>query len=104
MIIVFIQHILHLEIVLDRLRSAGLTVKTEKVVFATQEISFLGHLVSAVGVRIDPERTWAIREFPCPRDVKVISRFVGMANFYHKFIPHFADVAAPLNALRKKRG
>ena len=102
MIIVFIQHILHLEIVLDRLRSAGLTVKTEKVVFATQEISFLGHLVSAVGVRIDPERTWAIREFPCPRDVKVISRFVGMANFYHKFIPHFADVAAPLNALRKK--
>ena len=98
----FESHIKHLEIVLDRLRSAGLTVKTEKVVFATQEISFLGHLVSAAGVRIDPERTRAIRDFPCPRDVKGISRFVGMANFYHKFIPHFADVASPLNTLRKK--
>ena len=89
---------------LDRLRSAGLTVITEKVLFATQEISFLGHLVSAAVVRINPERTRAIRNFPCQRDVKGISRFVGMANFFHKFIPHFADVAAPLNALRKKRG
>jgi len=97
----FDSHIKHLGIVLDRLRSGGLTVKTE-VVFATQEISFLGHLVSAAGVRIDPEHTRAIREFPCPRDIKGISCFVGMANFYHKFIPHFADVAAPLNALRKK--
>jgi len=90
--------------VLDRLRSAGLTVKTEKVVFSTQEISFLVYLVSAAVVRIDPEITTAIRDFPCPRDVKGISHFVGMANFFHKFIPHFADVAAPLNALRKKRG
>jgi len=98
----FDSHLKHLEIVLGRLRSAGLTVKPEKVVFATQEISFLGHLVSAAGVRIDPERTRAIREFPVPRDVKGISRFIGMVNYYHKFIPHFADVAAPLNALRKK--
>ena len=59
----FDSHIRHLKIVLDCLRSAGLTVKTEKGVFATQEISFLGHLVSAAGVRIDPERTRAIREF-----------------------------------------
>ena len=98
----FDSHIKHIGIVLDLLRSAGLTVKLEKVVFATQEISFLGHLVSGAGVRIDPERTIAIREIPCSRDVKGISRFVGMTNFYHKFISHFADVAAPLNALRKK--
>jgi len=71
-------------------------------VLATQEISFLGHLVSPAGVRIDPERTRAIREFPIPRDMKGIGRFIGMVNFYHKFIPRFADVAAPLNALRKK--
>jgi hypothetical protein len=77
-------------------------VKPEKVVFATKEISFLGHLVSADGVRIDPERTRACRDFPRPRDVKGISRFIGMINFYHKFIPNLADVAAPLNALRKK--
>jgi hypothetical protein len=59
-------------------------------------------LVSPAGVRIDPERNRAIREFLPPKDVKGISRFIGMVNFYHKFIPDFARVAAPLNKLRKK--
>jgi hypothetical protein len=53
----FEEHLQHLEIVLDRLKSAGLTVKPEKVVFATQEISFLGHVISPASVRVDPERT-----------------------------------------------
>jgi hypothetical protein len=97
----FESHVKHVQGVLERLREAGLTVKLSKVVFATQEVSFLGHLVSNAGVRIDPERTKAIREFPVPRDAKAISRFIGMVN-YHKFIRHFAHIAAPLNALRKK--
>ena len=98
----FDDHLEHIRLVLERLRQAGLTVKPQKVVFATQEISFLGHLVSPGCVRIDPERTKPIRDFPVPRDARGIARFIGMVNFYHKFIPSFADVAAPLNALRKK--
>jgi hypothetical protein len=74
-------------------------VKQQKVVFATEKISFLGHLISAEGVKIDPERTRANRDFPPPRDVSGISRFLGMVNYYHKFIPYLADMAAPLNAL-----
>jgi hypothetical protein len=70
--------------------------------FATKEISFLGHIVSARGVCIDRERTGAIRTFIPPKDAKGIARFVGMVNFYHKFIPNLAGVAAPLNLLRKK--
>lgn len=77
-------------------------VKPENVFFVTQEIVFLGHLFSANGARIVPERTRAIREFPAPRDTEGFSRFVGMVNLYHKFIPRLADVAAPRNALRKK--
>jgi transposase InsO family protein len=96
------EHLEHVREVLNRLRGAGLTVKPEKVTFATKEISFLGHLVSPSGVRIDPERTRAIREFSPPKDVKAISRFIGMTNFYHKFIPDFAGIAAPLNKLRRK--
>jgi hypothetical protein len=98
----FDEHLEHLRVVLDRLREAGLTVKPEKVVFATEEISFLGHIISPAGVKIDPERTRAIREFPFPKDVKGVSRFIGMVNYYNKFIPKFAELAAPLNALRKK--
>jgi hypothetical protein len=98
----FDSHLEHLTVVLDRLHSAGLTVKPDKVVFATQEKSLLGHLVSSSGVRIEPKRTHAITEFPIPCDAKPITRFIGMVNFYHKFIPSYADVAAPLNVLRKK--
>ena len=98
----FEEHLEHIRLVLERLRQAGLTVKPQKVVFATQEISFLGHLVSPGCVRIDPEWTKPIRDFPVPRDARGIARFVGMVNFYHKFIPNFADTAAPLNALRRK--
>ena len=98
----FEAHLEHIRLVLDRLRPAGLTVKPEKVVFANQEIVFMGHLVSPAGVRIDPERTRVIREFPVPCDIKGISRFIRMVNIYHKFIPRLAGVTAPLNALRKK--
>jgi hypothetical protein len=98
----FEEHLDHVGIVLQRLREAGLTVKQQKLVFATEEISFLWHLISPGGVRIDPERKRAIRDFPPPRDAKGISRFVGMVNYYRKFVPHIADVAAPLNALCRK--
>ena len=98
----FEEYLEHIRLVLDRLRQAGLTVKPQKVDFAAQEISFLGHLVSPGCVRIDAERTMPIREFPISQDTKGLARFIGMVNFYHKFIPRFADIAAPLNALRKK--
>jgi hypothetical protein len=98
----FEEHLGHIKVVLDRLRDAGLTVKPQKVVFATKEISFLGHVILPGGVKIDPERTRAIREFPAPRYVKGISRFVGTVNCYHTFVPHLADMAAPLNASRKE--
>jgi hypothetical protein len=71
------------------------------VVFATQEISFLGRLISPAGVRVGPARTKAIETFPPPRDAKGVARFIGMVNFY-KFVPEFAKIVAPLNTLRKK--
>lgn len=95
-------HLQHLNEVFTRLRSAGLTVNPSKVTFAVQEITFLGHQVSPAGAAIDPERTRAIVDFPPPRDVKGIARFIGIVNFYHQFISRMADIAAPLNSLRKK--
>jgi hypothetical protein len=98
----FEEHMTHLQEVFTRLQKAGLTCNPEKVKFAQREISFLGHLVSSRGVRIDPERTQSIRDFPPPRDAKGIARFVGMVNFYRKFIPNVAQLALPLNELRRK--
>lgn len=98
----FEDHIEHLKQVTTRLREAGLTVKPGKVILAKSEISFLGHIVSEKGVRIDQSRTRAIHKFPVPRSKKEVARFIGMCNFFRKFVQNFAGLAAPLNQLRKK--
>jgi hypothetical protein len=98
----FDDHIALLREVFGRLRRAGLTVNPAKVKFATSHLSFLGHIISTNGVMIDPDRMRNITKFPPPHDVKGIARFVGMVNFFGKFIPHLAERAGPLNALRKK--
>jgi hypothetical protein len=98
----FDEHIVHLREVLTRLQSAWLTVNPAKVKFASRHLSFLGHLISPAGVTIDPTRTMAIRDFPTPKDAKGVARFIGMVNFFHKFIPDLARRAALLNDLRKK--
>jgi hypothetical protein len=72
----------------------------QMVEFVMQKISILDHLISPAVVRIDPERTRAIREFSSPRQVKGISRMLVMDNFFHKFIPRLADLSAPINSLR----
>lgn len=98
----FEDHLQHLRLVLDRLGLAGLTVRPSKISLCKRAISFLGHIVSERGVEIDQERTRAIREFPPPRDKQGIARFIGMCNYFRKFVPQFAELAAPLNRLRGK--
>ena len=91
-----------LDEVLSRFQKAGMTINPKKLQIAVQKISYLGHLISSRGLEIDPERTRAIREFEPPKDAKGIARFLGMIQFYGKFIPHLAERALPLNKLRKK--
>lgn len=98
----FSSHMEHLRVVFTRLAEAGLTVNPNKVKYATSSVSFLGHIISPRGIHIDPARTQTIAEYPSPRNVKEVARFVGMVNFFSKFIPHFALKAEPLNRLRKK--
>lgn len=96
------EHLRHIREVFDRLRAAKLTVKPAKVNFLAEKLSFLGHLISSQGVTIDPDRTQKIRDYPVPKNAKGVARFVGMVNYFAKFIPACADLCAPLNHLRKK--
>jgi hypothetical protein len=98
----FEQHEQLVEEVLRQLRGAGLAVNPEKIKLAVSKISFLGHIVTPEGIRIDPKRTQGIRDFPPSKDVRGIARFVGIVSFYRKFVPNFAKTAAPLNALRRR--
>lgn len=92
-----------LEEVLRRLAEAGITVNPKKLRVLVRKISYLGHWISARGIEIDQDRTKAIREFKAPKDKDGVARFIGMVNFYAKFIPRFAERAAILNALRRKK-
>ena len=85
--------------VFQRLRSAGLTLKPK---FAQLEVCYLGHVVSAEGVRTDPAKPQAVLEFPVPTNVKQLRSFVGLTSYYRRFIPQFVKIAGPLHALTKK--
>lgn len=82
------EHMEHLRLLFQQLLDVGLVIKLEKCVFAKSEISFLGHLVSSNGITPTPDRVQAINDFKLPPDVKTLRRFLGMLNFYRRFIPH----------------
>ncbi|KAI5086632.1 hypothetical protein C0J45_23314, partial [Silurus meridionalis] len=85
--------------VLERLLKNGLYVKPEKCEFHTSQTSFLGYLLSAGNIRIDPARVQAIREWPTPTSRRQLQRFLGFANFYRRFVKGYSLVAAPLHLL-----
>ncbi|KAI2664186.1 Retrovirus-related Pol polyprotein [Labeo rohita] len=96
------QHFLDIQAVLDKLKEAHLTVNMKKTHFFRSSLKFLGHIVSAEGIQADPEKTRAVQEFPVPRNIKEVQQFLGMAGWYHRFVPCFSQVAEPLNALKRK--
>ncbi|XDV50904.1 hypothetical protein PO909_019890 [Leuciscus waleckii] len=97
------EHVQHVRRVLQRLLENGLFVKAEKCAFHAQSVPFLGHIVSAEGMRMDPDKVKAVVEWPNPDSRKALQRFLGFANFYRRFIRNFSQLAAPLTALTSPR-
>ncbi|GFS07272.1 Pol polyprotein [Elysia marginata] len=81
---------------------AGLVIKLEKCLFGQKSLEFLGHQVSRFGSIPLPAKVKAISDFPKPTSIKGLQEFLGMINFYHRFIPQAASLLLPLHdALRK---
>ena len=94
----FSEHLERVTSVLWQLRNAGLQLKCK---FAQKEVHYLGHIVSAAGVKPDPSKTEAVASYPVPRDVQQVQQFLGLANYYHRFIKDFFQIAEPLHQLTR---
>ena len=98
----FDEHLCHIANVLSHLRQAGLKLKPEKCYFLQQEVLYLGHIVSEEGIATDPSKITAVSSWPAPLCKKDVQRFLGLANYYRRFIKGFADIAKPLQRLVEK--
>lgn len=93
------QHEDHLRQLFTRMKLYGMVINTSKCVFGVPEVTFLGYHISALGTKPLEEKVQAIKNFPAPTTVKQLRRFLGMINFYRRFIPHASQTQAPLNNL-----
>ncbi|GJP39741.1 hypothetical protein CLOM_g24084, partial [Closterium sp. NIES-68] len=96
------QYVEHLRHVFEILRRERFYVKLSKSDFALEKVQFLGHIVSAQGVHVDPKKIKAVRTWKSPENVKELQQFLGFANYYNRFVPQYAKLAAPLTNLLKK--
>ncbi|XP_075494729.1 uncharacterized protein LOC142532293 [Primulina tabacum] len=96
------QHEEHLKLVLQTLREAKLYAKFSKCEFWLDRVLFLGHVISAQGVSVDPSKVEAVINWPKPTNVSEIRSFLGLAGYYRRFIEGFSRIARPMTQLTHK--
>ena len=95
------EHVNQITALCKALKKFGLVVNREKCIFGVKQLDFLGHRVSRKGIEPLPGKVKAVRDFQTPNSVKSLQRFLGMINFYRRFLPGIATVLRPLtDALR----
>ena len=90
------------EKVLRRLEENDLFVKPEKCVWKIKEVGFLGVIIREDGVRMEKEKVQEVIEWPVPRSVKDVQKFLGLVNYYRWFVKDFAKIAKPLYEMIRK--
>ena len=96
------EHDQRLDIVLDRLNKRGIRLKEEKCTFNTSEVEYLGHLISEKGLRPLERKYRAIREAPQPQNVTHLKSYLGLLNYYGRFLPNISTTLQPLYKLLQK--
>lgn len=95
-------HIQVLKEIFQLCREHKLSLKPEKCVFLQAEIPYLGHIISRDGIRPDPVKLAGIRDWPVPTNVSQLRSYLGIMNYYRRYIEGFSNLARPLNDLLKK--
>nr|XP_053616105.1 uncharacterized protein K02A2.6-like [Plodia interpunctella] len=96
------EHNARLNAVLKQLQEAGLRVNKNKCKFAATTIHFLGFVIDEIGIHPCEHKINEIKEFPAPGNIKELQAFLGLLNFYDRFLPYKATIAEPLYKLLNK--
>src|SRR6266542_3189523 len=98
----FEEYLVHLRKVFIKLREANLVIKLKKCKFGQRKIKFLGYTIETDGLRTDPENIGKIINCPVPIDITGVRKFMGLCNYYRKFIKDLSKLSKPLRRLLKK--
>ena len=93
------EHIQSLEKVLDRLESSGLRLKKEKCIFTAPSVTYLGHKINKAGIYPTEDKIRAVQQAPAPKNVSGLKAYLGLLNYYGKFMPNLATTLNPLYRL-----
>ncbi|KAI0995691.1 Transposon Tf2-9 polyprotein, partial [Podosphaera aphanis] len=96
------EHQVHVYKVLEALQSKGIFLKPEKCEFHTQRTTYLGLIIEAGGIKMDPRKVETVKNWSTPKSLKDLQAFLGFANFYRRFIHGFSKIAFPLTKLSRK--
>ena len=91
------EHLLHIRMVFKKLKPAILSMKKSKCSFFSKETQYLGHILSATGIRPLPAKTHAIQHMQPPTTPKQVIAFLGLVRYYRKFIKGFAKITKPVH-------
>ena len=95
------HHLKNLKAVFETCRKYNLKLNPDKCKFFKSEVTYLGHKCTDQGILPDNSKFKSIQNYPVPQDKDSVKRFVAFMNYYRRFIPHFAEIAKPLNHLSK---
>ena len=98
----FPTHVERLAAVLAKIQLAGLKLKPSKCHFFKDEVGFLGHVISKNGVLPNPDNIQKVMDWPTPRSVKQVRSFLGLGNYYRRFVKNYSRVVKPLTDLTRK--
>ena len=96
------EHEQHLRLVLQRPREHKLFAKFKKCEFWLSQVSFLGHIVSKEGIKVDPAKIEAVRDWPRPKNASEVRSFLGLAGYYKRFVEGFSKITTSLTELTRK--
>lgn len=96
------EHLATLRLVLEKLEAAGLTLKKSKCVFASTSLDYLGHVIDSTGLHPSKAKVEAIQGAPTPTNLSELKSFIGLVNYYRRFLPNLSTNLAPLFQLQRK--